>query len=338
MRFIHFLISFVLVFACIHSPLLAQAKGGGSSKDGFKIKGGLWGIGGSFKSELQDKHFLDNALRDGIIDLDWNEKKNFYLLNPLGLEYSMKAGSGSLVFGLDFYGFFFLQNIMGFNPKYDFNSISNGSFGMTDNDLKYRNMDLSIGYRLTYQQFSFTPKYFLRNFNHKYKEDSMYFGLGGRSIGIGNYSQDASTWTGFLGLDFLFDITKESAIFFDFAIGSPILGQWYSSGMFNETFFGVAGNSGFASIHSGKLAQEITGSRIQLGYQHSFGNNLSLRVGYHTEKVDTKYSKYGGIPIVIGGNGADIDVLELILDKAFVYSGVDSTELKSLYISLQYAF
>ena len=338
MRLIHFFVSLVLVFVFMHSPLLAQAKGGSSAKNGFKIKGGLWGIAGSFKSELQDKHFLDNALMGGVIDLDWNEKKNFYLLNPLGLEYSMAAGPGSLVFGLDFYGFFFLQNVMGFNPKYDFVSISNGSFGTTNNDLKYRNMDLSVGYRITYQQFSFTPKYFLRNFNHKYKEDSMYFGLGGRSIGIGSYSQDASTWSGFLGLDFLFEITPQSAVFFDFAIGSPILGQWYSSGTHSETVFGVAGNSGFASIHSGELAQEISGSRIQLGYQHSFGTGLSLRVGYHTEKIDTKYSKYGGIPIVVGENYAGIDVLELILDKAFVYSGSDSTELKSLYLSLQYAF
>lgn len=337
------ILALLLVAFLFQGSIFAQAKSGG-----FSIKGGLWGIAGSFKSDLQDKHFVDNVLGGhgddwgfGMIDLDWNEQKKYYLLNPIGVQYETgKMGPGSLVFALDSYGFYFLQGVMGFNPKYDFLSVSRGTIGTTDVNYKFRSTDFSIGYKLNFDKVFLTPKFLIRNFAQDYKENGLYFGSG--YVGMVDGKLSSSAWTSFIGLDFLFAINQASAIFFDFAMGSPILGQITSSGKHSQTAFGGGDGYGIVGLHSGKVVHEVKGTRLQFGYQHTFGSSLALRVGYHLENLDSNYSNYGGIPLWAGGNrngngGAGIDIWELVTDK-FVYKGTDKIEIKTLYLSLQYGF
>lgn len=325
-------------------------------KNSFKIKGGIWGLSGSFSPEQESKRFKD-SIDDDVVNSSWKEAKRLYLLNPLGFEYSMD----SLVFGLDFYGFLTLQNIMGFKPTYDFNSIYQNSISVVDvnnrpvilpyniigfhiNELTYRNMDLSIGYKFNIQKISITPKYFLRNFYHKYEEGASYIGNISSEglVGVSYYNQRVSTWTGFVGADLLFDINQQSAIFLDFAVASPILGQWYSSGKYSELYFTGSRLLGNMGMNSGKLSQEITGSRAQLGYQHTFGGGFSLRIGYHSETIESSYKKYDGLPIIanyiLNVSQAGISTFEIVSDRYFAYGAKDKTEIKSLYITLQYAF
>ncbi|HMZ57582.1 MAG TPA: hypothetical protein PL048_02330, partial [Leptospiraceae bacterium] len=91
------LVSFLIIF--LPMILSAQDAGGGSS-NGLVLKGGLFGLGGSFKSELEDKLFITDIIgtnTGGRLNTSWDSTNKLYLLNPLGFDYYKSMGSGSLL-------------------------------------------------------------------------------------------------------------------------------------------------------------------------------------------------------------------------------------------------
>ncbi|MBK7058760.1 MAG: hypothetical protein IPH52_27670 [Leptospiraceae bacterium] len=298
------ILSLLILFSV--SVLAQEEESSGSSsggtQSGFTVKGGIWGLGGKVKTELEDKYFTDDLLNGfgfGQYNLGWSSPSKLYPLNPIGLDYYMSGiGPGSLLLGAEMRGIPGLA-FTGYTPKYDFISVNPGGSGIVgihNADLNFKNLDLNVGYQLAFGSFLVTPKFQFRNFVSDFKESGTYLYNGG--IGIRNTTNNQNTWSGFIGANLLYNINAASAVYLEYAMDSPILGQISSSGDFNKTSFrradyGLA--SGSTTILK-KTNQEIRGSIIDLGYQHSFGA-LGLRVGYRGEELRTSYSTYTDVPL-----------------------------------------
>ncbi|HMV44034.1 MAG TPA: hypothetical protein PKD50_15975, partial [Leptospiraceae bacterium] len=295
-------------------------------------------LGGKVKSELEDKYFTDDLISNfgfGQFNTGWSTPSKIYPLNPIGIDYYMSGiGPGSLLLGAEMRGIPGV-NFTGYTPKYDFVSVNAGGVGIHNAEMKLKNLDLNVGYQLAFGSLLVTPKFQFRNFTTDFKESGTYFGNG--FVGIRNTTNNQNTWSGFIGVNLLYKINEASAVFFDFAIDSPILGQLYSSGDFNKTaFFANSGGgaSGSTTLYK-KTNQEIRGTVIDLGYQHSFGA-LGLRIGYRSEELRTIYSSYTDVPLAFNSNGnATFLIGETILNSIF-YKGSTSTTLQSLYITATY--
>ena len=309
----------------------------GQTQSGLVLKGGLWGLAGKAKTELEDKYFLDDLISGtgfGQFNTAWSSPSQLYLLNPIGIDYYKSGiGSGSLLLGAEMRGFPGL-GITGYTPQYDFVSLNRSTIGIHTADLKFKNLDLNLGYQMAFGQFLVTPKFQLRNFTTDLKESAVYVSSGG--AGIRDSSHSYNTWSGFIGVNLLYQIKEASAVYFEFAMDSPILGQLYSSGDFNKTSFFGSGNSASGSTSLIKKSyQEIRGTVIDLGYQHSFGA-LGLRVGYRSEELRTLYSPYTDVPISFNSNGGfGIGIEETILNSIF-YGNSTTTTLQSLYLIATY--
>lgn len=321
------LLLFILTLWII-APIYSQSAA--KPRDGFLLKGGLWGLGGSFHTELEDKYFIDDLVFGSHLNLGWNEGSQFYLLNPIGIEYYMGGvGPGSLLFGLDFRGFPSID-LTGFNEKYDYISISSGALGIHNADLDFKNIDFVFGYQMAFNQFLITPKFSLRNFRSDFSQSGVYLG---ENYGLYRQSEiKSSTWVSYLGATFEFVINQMSTVYMELGFTSPILGQFgdfipLNSLSYNDLFL-YNGGGGVSIITDGK--QEITGTLFDLGYQHSFGGGLGLRAGYRTELLKTSYPGYTHVMYPIG-------VSEIITDMAF-YQSDDTTEFKSLYVMVTYQF
>ncbi len=321
--------------------ILAQEESTGSSSGqtqaGLTVKGGIWGLAGKTKTELEDHYFTDDLLSGfgfGQYNTGWSSTNKLYPLNPIGLDYYMSGiGPGSLLLGAEMRGVPGLA-FTGYTPKYDFISVNGGGIGIHNADLKFKNLDLNLGYQLAFGNFLVTPKFQFRNFATDFKESGTYISNSG--FGIRNTTNNQNTWSGFLGVNLLYKINEASAVYFEYAIDSPILGQISSSGDFNKTYF--AGNgSGFSGSTTilKKTNQEIRGSVLDLGYQHSFGA-LGLRLGYRGEELRTTYTTYTDVPLIFSSNGnVGFNIGETILNSVF-YKGSTSTILQSVYVTLSY--
>ena len=325
-----------LSFSVLAQEEESTGSSGGGTQSGFTVKGGIWGLGGKVKTELEDKYFTDDLLSGfgfGQYNTGWSSPSKLYPLNPIGLDYYMKGiGPGSLLLGAEMRGIPGLA-FTGYTPKYDFVSVNAGGIGIHNADLKFKNLDLNVGYQLAFGNFLVTPKFQFRNFVSDFKESGTYIGNGG--FGIRNTTNNQNTWSGFIGVNLLYNINAASAVYLEYAMDSPILGQISSSGDFNKTSFAVAGNSAVGSTTIlKKTNQEIRGPVIDLGYQHSFGA-LGLRVGYRGEELRTSYSTYTDVPLVFSTNGGSFFIQETILNSIF-YKGSTSTTLQSVYITFSY--
>lgn len=313
-----------------------SSSGSGQTQSGLTIKGGIWGLGGKVKSELEDKYFIDDLISNfgfGQFNTGWSTPSKLYPLNPIGVDYYMSGiGSGSLLLGAEMRGIPGLD-FTGYTPKYDFVSVNAGGVGIHNAEMKLKNLDLNVGYQLGFGNFLVTPKFQLRNFTTDFKESGTYIGSG--SIGMRNSYNNQNTWTGWVGVNLLYKINEASAVFFEFAMDSPFFSQLYNSGDFNRTGFnaGSGGASGYTTIYK-KSTQEIRGTVIDLGYQHSFGA-LGLRFGYRSEELRTTYSTYTDVPVAFSSGGVSPLVGETILNT-FFYKGSTSTTLQSLYLTATY--
>jgi hypothetical protein len=314
-----------------------EPRSGGGTQSGLTVKGGIWGLGGKTKSELEDKYFTDDLLSGfgfGQFNTGWNTPSKLYPLNPIGIDYYMSGiGSGSLLLGAEMRGIPG-AGFTGYTPKYDFISVNGGGIGIHSAEMKLKNLDLNVGYQLAFGNFLVTPKFQFRNFATDFKESGTYLSNG--SFGIRNTTNNQNTWSGFLGVNLLYKLNEASAVYFEYAIDSPILGQISSSGDFNKTYFAAGGNVVVGSTTLIKRSnQEIRGSVLDLGYQHSFGA-LGLRVGYRSEELRTTYSTYTDVPLVFSSNGnVGFNIGETILNSVF-YKGSTSTLLQSLYVTFSY--
>jgi len=138
----------------------------GGTQSGLVLKGGIWGLGGKVKSELENKYFMDDLFSDfgfGRLNTNWTNPSQLYLLNPIGIDYYKSGiGSGSLLLGAEMRGFPGL-GFTGYTPKYEFLSLSRGTLGIHTADLKFKNLDLNVGYQMAFGNFLVTPKFQFRN-------------------------------------------------------------------------------------------------------------------------------------------------------------------------------
>lgn len=332
------LIGIAMIFSI---SILGNESSSGGTQSGLVIKGGLWGlIGAKEKTELEDKYFTDDLLSGfnfGQLNTAWNRANNIYLLNPIGLDYYISGiGPGSLLLGGEFRGIPGLA-FTGYNAKYDFISVNGGGIGLHNADLAFKNLDLNVGYQLAFGQFLVTPKFQFRNFATNLSESALY--LGNNSVGFRDTSHNHNTWSGFIGVNLLYKINEASSVYFEFAMDSPILGQIRSSGDFNKLSVFAGNNFVAGSTTLVKSAtQEIRGTVIDLGYQHSFGA-LGLRVGYRGEELRTTYPSYTDVPVSFvsnnGNNNVSVDIEETILNSIF-YKNSTSTLLQNIYLAVSY--
>ncbi|MBK8399323.1 MAG: hypothetical protein IPL26_29285 [Leptospiraceae bacterium] len=329
----------ICLIVSINTMIFAEEESSSSpnqSQSGLVIKGGLWGLGGKATTELENRYFTDDLLSGfgfGQYNTAWSSPNRFYLLNPIGIDYYKTGiGPGSLLFGAEMRGFPGL-GFTGYTPQYDFISVSRGTVGIHTADLKLKNLDLNLGYQMAFGNFLVTPKFQLRNFSTDLKESATY--LSGGSFGIRESYYRNNTWAGFIGVNLLFNINEASSVYFEFAMDSPILGQIYSTGDFNKTSFTVGNTTSGSTTLLKKSYQEIRGTVIDLGYQHSFGA-LGLRIGYRSEELKTIYPAYTDVPVTFNSNGnLGIGVDETILNSIF-YGNTATTTLQSLYITATY--
>ncbi|MCB1176755.1 MAG: hypothetical protein KDK36_04155 [Leptospiraceae bacterium] len=344
---------FLILFS--FSPILAQDEesssgGSGGTQSGFVLKGGLWGIGGSFKTQFEQIAFTDDLLSGfgfGQLDLDWTEKKKYYLLNPIGLDWFKPIGPGSLQLSFDMRGLPVGKSAFGFNPKYEYNSIAgfgnnnNGVVGIHDGELEFRYYDFVVGYQfgLLGNKLFITPKFLLRDFTNKYKESALY--LGNNTVGIGNRDYNAPGYGSFLGVNLQFHFNQVSSIFLDLTFDSfiqlplPKIGLLFDDQLeYSKSYFT---NGGGNLVINGKGTQEVTGNRFLFGYQHKFGS-LALRIGYHSETINSRYDSNFEIPLWFNTNGnAGISVNEILSNMLITYDQQNKTEIKSLYLMLTYS-
>jgi hypothetical protein len=335
------------------SPLTAQGSGGGGTQSGFVLKGGLWGLGGTFKSQFQQIAFMDDLLSGfgfGQIDLDWVEKKKFYLLNPIGLDYYKPIGPGSLLLSFDMRGLPIAESVFGFNPKYEFNSLTNfgnnlnnnnGVLGIHNGNLKFRNYDFVVGYQfgLLGNQLLITPKFLIRDFTNHYKEDAIF--IGNNFVGFGTRKYQAPGYASFMGANFQYHFNQVSSVFFDFTFDSfiqlplPKIGAMFDDQLkYSKTYVSTGGGS---VVINGRGTQVITGNRVLFGYQHKFGA-MALQVGYHSETINSRYENHLELPFSFDGNGnVGFSFNELLSNKLITYNSDNKTELKSLYLMLTYS-
>jgi len=328
-------IFFVYIFTF---SLHAQA-----TQKGLVLKGGLWGLGGSFKSQYESISFTDDLLSGfgfGRLDLDWNEKKKYYILNPIGLDYYLGAGPGSLLFSFEARGLPLGENAFGFTPTYDYISIdTNPILGLHEAKVTYRNYDFTIGYQFAVSKFLITPKFLIRDFTNKYKDEAIF--ISRDFFGIGNKTYSSPGYASFIGGNFFFDINGTSGIFLDLIFTSPIqlplpqIGALFNDQMEYKHLFLTNGAIGYT--FQGKGTQVISGNRTLLGYQHKFGN-LALQIGYHSETLNSRYEGHREIPIfIVRNNFVGIDVDEIIINRFVTYDQNNKTEIKSLYLALTYS-
>ncbi|MCB1157473.1 MAG: hypothetical protein KDK45_08225 [Leptospiraceae bacterium] len=323
-----FIFTMVFVSLLTSSSVFAQAKPG----SGLVLKGGLWGLAGNFKHELEDKFFVDDIVSSQL-NLEWDAGQKFYLLNPIGLDYYMGGiGSGSLLLGLEFRGFPGID-LTGFVPNYDYISLGlgGGAVGIHTADLKYKNIDFNVGYQLGFNQFLITPKLQIRNFRTQLEESGIYLGNGWG--GYREHSFNSSAWTTFLGVNLQFFINEASSVYLELAFDSPILGQLTSSVEYDSLYLNST-SLGLNISFNGK--QEVKGNVFDFGYQHNFGN-LGLRIGYRNETLNVSYPTFTNIELFAFNGGATVSPWEIITDKIF-YGKSDSTEIQSLYLTLMYQF
>ena len=96
-------------------------------------------------------------------------------------------------------------------------------------------------------------------------------------------------------------------------------------------------NGGGNLVINGKGTQEVTGNRFLFGYQHKFGS-LALRIGYHSETINSRYDSNFEIPLWFNTNGnAGISVNEILSNMLITYDQQNKTEIKSLYLMLTYS-
>ena len=325
------LVSFLIIF--LPMILSAQDAGGGSS-NGLVLKGGLFGLGGSFKSELEDKLFITDIIgtnTGGRLNTSWDSTNKLYLLNPLGFDYYKSMGSGSLLLGLEMRGLPF-NNLLGFQNNYDYYSIgafSNnnglGGLGIMSMTHKFSNQDFRVGYQLTFGQFSVTPMFLLRRFQSSYEGNGLF-----TNPGVEKYKLNSTTYSGFLGADLLYKFNAQSSVFFNIAFQSPILGDIMADG--NRSYYFVGPNYGVFSLGNGSAQAQIGGNRYQIGYQHNFNEKLFLQVGYHTETLSVKYKGYSDLRI---SNTTNNDAWGFII-RNVIYGNSTNTEIKSLYLTINY--
>lgn len=330
-------IIFIATTLALSLPMYAEG-----TQKGFVLKGGLWGLGGSFKSQYEDISFTDDLLSGfgfGRLNFDWEEKKKYYLLNPIGFDYYMGVGPGSLLLGFEARGLPFGKEAFGFAPKYEYLSVSGGGIGLHDAEVTFRNYDFTIGYQFAVSKFLITPKFLIRDFTNEYKDSAIF--LGENSFGIGNKKYSSPGYASFLGANFFFDINGTSGIFLDMIFTSPIqlplpqIGALFNDKMEYTKLFLSEGGIGYT--FQGKGRQIITGNRFMLGYQHKFGA-LALQIGYHSETLNSRYESHREIPIGIGrGGGLGIGVDEIIVNRFVTYDQNSKTEFRSLYLALTYS-
>ena len=333
-------IFFLLYFIVITSSF-AQT----SASKGLVLKGGLWGIGNSFKTQYESIRFTDSLLAGfgfGEINDTWNKKSSdIYLFNPIGFDFYLPAGPGSLQLGIEARGLSAAPGFFGFNPKYDYISFSRGWIGIHNADVKFRNYDYTIGYQFAVSQFLITPKFLIRDFANELKEDSLYFGnfFGNNFFGIGKINYKSPGYASFIGVNLLFDINGTSGIFLDMIFTSPFqlpmpqIGDMFASDMKYTHLFLTSGVIGYT--FRGRGTQVITGQRFLLGYQHKFGK-LALHIGYHSETLNSRYDGNFELPLTIANNSFSIDIDEIIVNRFVTYDQQNKTELKSLYLTLLY--
>lgn len=326
---------FLILLITLVSSLAAEesASGGGAPLTGLRLKGGLWGLGASFKSDFEQKYFIKDIAESGFLNTDWSETNKYYLVNPLGIEYGMGGlGPGTLILGLDFRGTPALD-FTGFKPQYDSVGLSlyANAISINTTNLKFKNMDATAGYALKFGQFTVTPKYVFRHFTQTLQDTGLILGNG--FAGFSDRGWTTSNLSGFLGVNLQFAFNETSSVFFDYIMSSPILGEWTSSANFNNL---AVTSAATASIFDGNAKQVITGNRMILGYSHAIGSGLSFQIGYHMETLNTKYTGLSGIPIVLSRAGGDLDIRTLIIDRFAAFRSNNSTDIKSLYLSVTY--
>lgn len=324
------LISFLIIF--LPMILSAQNAAGGST-NGLVLKGGIFGIGGSFKSSLEDKLFITDII-GGRLNTSWNSSNKLYLLNPLGFDYYKSMGSGSLLLGLEMRGLPF-NNLLGFQNNYDYYSIgafsnnnNNGALGIMQMTHKFSNQDFRIGYQLAFGQFSVTPMFLLRRFASSYEGNGLF-----TNPGVEKYKLNSTTYSGFLGADLLYKFNANSSVFFNIAFQSPILGDIMADG--NRSYYFVGPNYGVFSLGNGSAQAQIGGNRYQIGYQHNFSEQLFLQVGYHTETLSVKYKGYSDLRVIGTNAGVGVDAWGFII-RNVIYGNSTNTEIKSIYLTINY--
>ncbi|MCB1141380.1 MAG: hypothetical protein H7A24_14635 [Leptospiraceae bacterium] len=329
----------IIFFIFIHFPLFADALSG--QRSGLSIKGGLWGIGGSFKSQYEELNFTDDALAGfgfGQLNLNWEEQKKYYLLNPLSIEYYLPIGMGSALFGFEARGLPILNSLTGFKPAYTYNSISPGTLGIHNSEVVFRNYDFNLGYQIPTMggQLLVTPKLVIRDFTQEMTSSATYIGSG--FVGVENRSYKAPGYASFLGLNLQFNLFEEGAIFLDLAVNSPIqfplpqIGLLFDNDLsYSKQYFSTGGS---ALVLNGKGTQVITGSRTLLGYQHTFGN-IFIQIGYHYEQLKSRYESHFELPLSISSSGnGSFSFNELLSNKLIAYDNNNTTEIKSLYLTV----
>lgn len=334
------IILFLSVFT-LATSLFAQSSG---ASKGLVLKGGLWGLGNSFKTQYEPIRFTDSLLAGfgfGELNDTWSKKSNdIYLLNPIGFDFYLPLGPGSLQLGIEARGLPFATGLFGFNPKYEYISFSPWGFiGLHNADVKFRNYDYTIGYQFAVSQLLITPKFLIRDFANEYKDSSFYFG--NNFFGIGRMNYKSPGYASFMGVNLLFNINAASGIFLDMIFTSPIqlpmpqIGDMFASEMKYTHLFLT--NGAVRYTFRGRGTQVITGQRFLLGYQHKFGS-LALQIGYHSETLNSRYDGHFELPITIvqGRNWFGIDVDEIIINRFVTYDQQNKTELKSLYLTLLY--
>ena len=189
-----FSLLFIFSISILAQEESSDASSGGKTQSGLTIKGGIWGLGGKVKSELEDKYFTDDLLSGfgfGQFNTSWNTTNKLYPLNPIGLDYYMNGiGPGSLLLGAEMRGIPGLD-FTGYTPKYDFVSVNAGGVGIHNAEMKLKNLDLNVGYQMAFGKFLVTPKFQFRNFATDFKESGTYISSGG--FGIRNSTNTQNT-------------------------------------------------------------------------------------------------------------------------------------------------
>jgi hypothetical protein len=311
------------------------------TQQGIILKGGFWGLGGTYKSQFESLSFRDDLLGGfglGQVDLAWSEQKKNYFLNPIGIDYYRPMGSGSLLLAFDARGLPFARNSVGFSPQYDFNSIDvGGNIGIHKVDKTYRNYDFTVGYQIGVlnNQLLITPKLIFRDFTNDVKFDSIYLG---NTLGVEKRDYKAPGSATYLGANFLYNINDVSAVFFDYSFSTgilmPKLGPLFDDRLtYSKQYFS---SNSIGLVLNGEGVQKISGNRLMLGYQHKFGN-LGVQIGYHTEQINSKYESNFELPISISRNGFGIGVNEILSNRFFAYPSTHKTEIRTIYFGLTYS-
>lgn len=301
--------------------------------DGFRFSGGLLGFAGSYRPELEGRFKQDAFLYFNQYNLDWDRYKRFRYFNPIGISYGSKNNLGTVFGFVETRGISGAENVTGFSSRNKYMSIGilSGTNTLNDNEINSSINDGGFGFQMIFDKFLVSPKISGRYFLTDISQNTIF---NGNLNGVASFNIRTNSSSFFPGAKLQYLLAENSSLFLDVSTNkfTPVNGNETGSfhkisGFTNNTFY----------YTSATLSQQITSSRLLVGFQENFGR-LGIQLGYQEEVISTRYTKFTSLPVVINGNNFNFNYNQFILDRFFIYKNSYNTDIKSFYINLIYAY